>query len=72
MNELNNLINSIVPGAAAAPPKATVWENVVSSLDIMWKGMLGLFAVCALVALITNIIGKVARSRDGAGKSAAV
>jgi hypothetical protein len=35
-----------------------VWKDVFSSLDIMWKGMLGLFLVCGAVALLTIIIAR--------------
>ena len=50
----------------------TVLGNVLDSLDIMWKGMLGLFAVCALVALITGLISKAAGGKNGpTGNSAA-
>jgi hypothetical protein len=35
-----------------------VLKNVFGSLDIMWKGMLGLFLVCTAVALLTIIIAK--------------
>jgi hypothetical protein len=35
-----------------------VLKNVLASLDIMWKGMLGLFIVCGGVAVIMMIIAK--------------
>jgi hypothetical protein len=35
-----------------------VLKNVFDSLDMMWKGMLGLFLVCGLVALLTIIVAK--------------
>jgi hypothetical protein len=35
-----------------------VLNNVFASLDLMWKGMLGLFLVCGLVAVLTIIIAK--------------
>jgi hypothetical protein len=34
-------------------------SNVFASLDIMWKGMLGLFVVCGFVALLTMLISKI-------------
>ncbi|MDR0876956.1 MAG: hypothetical protein LBN21_02800 [Treponema sp.] len=34
--------------------------NVMASLDIMWKGMLGLFVVCGFVALLTMLVSKIA------------
>jgi hypothetical protein len=36
----------------------TVLKNVLASLDIMWKGMLGLFIVCGGVAALMTIIAK--------------
>jgi hypothetical protein len=36
----------------------TVLRNVLASLDIMWKGMLGLFVVCGGIALIMMITAK--------------
>jgi hypothetical protein len=34
---------------------------VFASLDIMWKGMLGLFVVCSSIAVIMMIITKFTR-----------
>jgi hypothetical protein len=36
----------------------TVLNNVFGSLDIMWKGMLGLFVVCGGVAVVMILISK--------------
>ncbi|MDR2159484.1 MAG: hypothetical protein LBP23_05395 [Treponema sp.] len=36
----------------------TVLNNVLASLDIMWKGMLGLFVVCGGVAVLMILISK--------------
>jgi hypothetical protein len=41
----------------------TVLKNTFSSLDIMWKGMLGLFIVCGAVAVIMMIITRFLRKR---------
>jgi hypothetical protein len=35
-----------------------VLKNVFASLDLMWKGMLGLFLVCGVIALLTAIIAR--------------
>ena len=35
------------------------WELVRIALDIMWKGMLGIFVVIILVMLRTLVIGRV-------------
>jgi hypothetical protein len=40
-----------------------VLKNVFVSLDIMWKGMLGLFIVCGGVAVLMLIIAKIPRRR---------
>jgi hypothetical protein len=45
----------------------TILNNVLSSLEIMWKGMLGLFVVCGGVALIMIAISKLV-SRTSASK----
>jgi hypothetical protein len=36
----------------------TILKNVFASLDMMWKGMLGLFVVCGGVAVLMMIISK--------------
>jgi hypothetical protein len=41
----------------------TVLKDVLASLDIMWKGMLGLFIVCGGIAVIMIIISKWIRGR---------
>ncbi|MDR0376424.1 MAG: hypothetical protein LBH70_01385 [Spirochaetaceae bacterium] len=35
-----------------------VLNNTLASLDIMWKGMLGLFVVCGGVAVLMMLIAK--------------
>jgi hypothetical protein len=42
----------------------TVLNNVSASLDIMWKGMLGLFVICGGIAVIMMIISKIAKGKD--------
>ena len=42
-----------------------VLSNVFASLDIMWKGMLGLFIVCGAIALITGIIARLTKLKKG-------
>jgi hypothetical protein len=41
----------------------TVLNNVLASLSIMWKGMLGLFMVCGIVAVIMLIIIKLVKGK---------
>ena len=33
--------------------------NLYASLDIMWKGMLGLFLVCGFISLLIKLISKI-------------
>jgi hypothetical protein len=40
-----------------------VLRDLFNSLDIMWKGMLGLFVVCSAIALLTAIITKLVKGR---------
>ncbi|GHU21601.1 hypothetical protein FACS1894172_07570 [Spirochaetia bacterium] len=35
-----------------------VLKNVLGSLDIMWKGMLGLFIICGAIAVMMMIVAK--------------
>jgi hypothetical protein len=42
-----------------------ILQNIFESLDIMWKGMLGLFVVCGVIALLTGIIIKLVKGRQG-------
>lgn len=48
----------------------TVLKNVFASLDMMWKGMLGLFVVCGGIAILMMIIAKCIKGK-GAGKTSA-
>jgi hypothetical protein len=41
----------------------TVLANVFASLDIMWKGMLGLFIVCGGIAVVMTILAKFVKGR---------
>jgi hypothetical protein len=40
-----------------------VLKDVFDSLDVMWKGMLGLFLVCAAVAVLTIIVSKCTKEK---------
>ncbi|GHV69076.1 hypothetical protein AGMMS49928_10270 [Spirochaetia bacterium] len=40
-----------------------VTKNVMASLDMMWKGMLGLFIVCSVVAIVMAIISKFTKGK---------
>jgi hypothetical protein len=42
----------------------TVVKNLYASLDIMWKGMLGLFIVCGGIAVVMMIIAKFVKGKD--------
>ncbi|MDR2864114.1 MAG: hypothetical protein LBV68_00705 [Spirochaetaceae bacterium] len=41
----------------------TILKNVFDSLDIMWKGMLGMFIVCGSIACIMAIIAKCVKGK---------
>jgi hypothetical protein len=43
----------------------TVMKNVLASLDMMWRGMLGLFVVCGGIAVIMILISKCTRAKPG-------
>ncbi|MDR0586726.1 MAG: hypothetical protein LBG26_05760 [Treponema sp.] len=44
----------------------TVLNNVFASLEIMWKGMLGLFIICGGVAIVMTFIAKFTKGKDQA------
>jgi hypothetical protein len=35
-----------------------VLHNVMASLDLMWRGMAGLFVVCGGIALIMSLVAR--------------
>ena len=35
------------------------YTDLFASLDIMWKGMLGLFAICSFIAVLVVIYKKI-------------
>jgi hypothetical protein len=41
----------------------TVLKNVLASLDMMWRGMLGLFMVCGGIAVVMILIAKFTKHR---------
>jgi TRAP-type uncharacterized transport system fused permease subunit len=41
----------------------TVLKNVLDSLDIMWKGMVGLFVVCGCIGILMSIIAKFTKDK---------
>jgi hypothetical protein len=41
-----------------------VLKNVFDSLDIMWRGMLGLFIVSGGIAVIMIVISKLVKGKD--------
>jgi hypothetical protein len=40
-----------------------VLKNVYASLDMMWRGMLGLFVVCGVIAVLMILISKYVRAK---------
>jgi hypothetical protein len=43
----------------------TVLNNVFASLEIMWKGMLGLFIICGSIAVVMTLILKLTKRDTG-------
>ena len=41
----------------------SVLNNVAASLDIMWKGMAGLFIVCGGIAVIMTVVSKLMKAK---------
>ena len=39
-------------------------DNLYASLDIMWKGMAGLFVVCGFVMLLIMLISALIKKRN--------
>lgn len=37
--------------------------DIITALDMMWKGMLGIFAVIGIIALIVYFLGKIANQQ---------
>lgn len=44
-------------------------ENILISLDIMWKGMLGIFTVIILIMILVMLLTKFTNASDDAEKS---
>ena len=42
----------------------SVLNNVAASLDIMWKGMAGLFIVCGGIAVIMMLVSKLVKAKE--------
>ena len=38
--------------------------DLFASLEMMWKGMLGLFIVCGFVMLLTMVISKITAGKE--------
>ncbi len=39
-------------------------SNVLITLDIMWKGMLGIFTVMFLLMIVVFILGKIGKKKN--------
>ncbi len=44
-----------------------MWENFLISLEIMGKGMLGIFVVIGLLTLAVSVMGKLSRKEEETG-----
>jgi hypothetical protein len=40
------------------------FDDLFASLDMMWKGMAGLFTVCIFVMLLTMLLSKILTPKD--------
>jgi Na+-transporting methylmalonyl-CoA/oxaloacetate decarboxylase gamma subunit len=40
------------------------FDNLLTALNIMWKGMAGLFTVCIFVMLLTMLITKIIKPKE--------
>jgi len=38
--------------------------DLLASLDIMWKGMIGLFVCCGFIALVTMFINRILKPKE--------
>lgn len=46
-----------------------MWENFLISLEIMGKGMLGIFVVIGLLTLAVSAMGKLSHKKENAEES---
>lgn len=46
-----------------------MWENFLISLEIMGKGMLGIFVVIGLLTLAVSVMGKLSHKEENAEES---
>ena len=40
------------------------YDDLFASLEIMWKGMLGLFIVCGCIMLLIMVLSRVIKKRE--------
>ncbi|MDR0322626.1 MAG: hypothetical protein LBI28_14120 [Treponema sp.] len=40
------------------------FDDLFASLDIMWKGMVGLFVICIFIMLLTMLISRIVMPKD--------
>lgn len=45
-----------------------MWQNFIISLEIMGKGMLGIFVVIGLLTLAVSVMGKLSAREEGEGQ----
>jgi hypothetical protein len=40
------------------------FDDLFASLNVMWKGMVGLFIICIFIMLLTMLISKIVTPKD--------
>lgn len=67
LNRLLDLLSVGIIGGEDGPTAVFVsfpnMENVTKALDIMGKGMLGIFVVIGLIAVIVTVLGRLGNGR---------
>lgn len=64
---MNQLLDIGVIGGADGPTEIFVtwgnWENILEALNIMGKGMLGIFVVIGLIAIVMTVLAKIGNNK---------
>jgi hypothetical protein len=44
------------------------FDDLFASLNVMWKGMVGLFVICIFIMLLTMLLSKIITPKDKTDK----
>lgn len=55
-----NFLRTICSGASGSADAANA---IVPALEILWKGMLGIFVVCALIFFTVKVLNKISAKK---------